>query len=66
VLLEPLERRGRLERLRQKKNRRGISGYIFAKGIYPKSMKEEMDYEIKVIELQIDSYTAPLETETLS
>jgi hypothetical protein len=58
--LEPLERPERLEhpeRLRQhqKKSRRGISGYILAKRIYPKSMEAEVDYEIKVIKLQIDS-----------
>jgi hypothetical protein len=50
--LEPLERPEHLERLRQhqKKSRRGISGYILAKRIYPKSMEEEVDYEIKFIE----------------
>ena len=55
--LERLERLEHLEHLRQhqKKSRRGISGYILAKRIYPKSMKEGVDYEIKVIELQIDS-----------
>ena len=64
--LEKLEHQERPERLvllehlvplrqHQKKSRRGITGYILAKRIYPKSLKEEVDYEIKVIELQIDS-----------
>jgi hypothetical protein len=68
---EQLERRERrehlehLERLEHLENKRpGIMGYILAKRIYPKSMKEGVDYEIKVIDLQIDSYTASLETET--
>jgi hypothetical protein len=61
VPLEKLERPERPERLEhperlrqhQKKSRRGISGYILAKRIYPKSMEEEVDYEIKFIELKL-------------
>jgi hypothetical protein len=55
--LEKLERLEHPERLRQhqKKSRRGISGYILAKRIYPNSMEAAVDYEIKVIGLQIDS-----------
>jgi hypothetical protein len=46
--LERLEHLEHLERLRphQKNNGRGISGYIFAKRVYPKSIKEGVDYEI--------------------
>ncbi|MGZ6210202.1 MAG: hypothetical protein ACXWL9_08650 [Syntrophales bacterium] len=42
--LEHLERLVRLEN--QENNGRGISGYIFAKRVYPKSIKEGVDYEI--------------------
>ena len=41
--LEHPERPERPEHLRQKKNRRGISGYILAKRIYPESMQEGVD-----------------------
>jgi hypothetical protein len=45
--LEHLEHLERPERRHQKKNNgRGISGYIFAKRVYPKSIKEGVDYEI--------------------
>jgi hypothetical protein len=44
---EHLEHLEHLERRHQKKNNgRGISGYIFAKRVYPKSIKEGVDYEI--------------------
>jgi hypothetical protein len=44
---EHLEHLERPERRHQKKNNgRGISGYIFAKRVYPKSIKEGVDYEI--------------------
>ena len=48
--LEQLERLEQLEQLEQLRHhqidiRRGISGYIIAKRIYPKSMKEGVDYE---------------------
>jgi hypothetical protein len=51
-----------LEHLRQhqENSRHGISGYILAKRIYPKFMKEGVDYTIKVIELQIDSSDSQL------
>ena len=54
--LEHREHRARLEHLRQhqENSRHGISGYILAKRIYPKSMKEGVECA-KVIELQIDS-----------
>ena len=45
--LEHLEHLEHPERRHQKKNNgRGISGYIFAKRVYPKSIKEGVDYEI--------------------
>jgi len=61
--LEPparLERLERPEHQHQNINRRGISGYILAKRIYPLSMNEAVDYKINVIELQIDSSDSQL------
>jgi hypothetical protein len=60
--LEHRERLGHLGHLRQhqENSRHGISGYILAKRIYPKFMKEGVDYTIKVIELQIDSSDSQL------
>ena len=66
--LEPLERPERPERLEplehlrqpQNINRRGISGYILAKRIYPLSINEAVDYKINVIEPQIDSSDSQL------
>jgi hypothetical protein len=57
--LEPLERREHREhrehlRQHQKKNRRGISGYILAKKIYPKSMKEGVTFILDVPKGMLD------------
>jgi hypothetical protein len=57
--LEHREHRGHL-RQHQENSRHGIAGYILAKRIYPKFMKEGVDYTIKVIELQIDSSDSQL------
>ena len=55
VRLERPERQVRLEHLEnlRRRIRRGISGYILAKRVYPESMKEEMDSENIVIECQL-------------
>ena len=61
--LERLGLLGQLEHLghrRQNINRGGLSGYVLAKRIYPKSMQKGVDYKIKVIQLQIDSSDSQL------